>query len=74
MWPKERVAQELDEENCEIELATVHCAKCEVVLCSACDADEHSSKLRQTHQRTPLGGDGSAESHASARMTPKWRN
>jgi serine/threonine protein kinase len=55
--PKRSMSQQVCE-SCEKRPATVHCAKCEVVLCDACDAQEHAGKLSRKHQRTPLGEGG----------------
>ena len=46
--------------GCEERAATVHCAKCEAVLCDECDAQEHTGKFNRKHQRTPLGGGAGA--------------
>nr|KAJ3419320.1 hypothetical protein HK105_007100 [Polyrhizophydium stewartii] len=42
-------------DNCEDELATVHCAADAANLCNKCDAALHQSKLASRHVRTPMG-------------------
>ena len=41
-------------EECDQELAKLHCVECEQYLCKTCDQQIHNKGARKNHQRSPL--------------------